>query len=93
VIRHVVLMRFTDDADAAEAKARLEALPAQISEIRSMEVGLDVLRTSASFDLALVTTHDSLDALRSYQAHPAHEAFGAWVGPRLAARAVVDAQA
>lgn len=92
MIRHVVLMRFEDAADAAEAKDRLDALPALITEIRSLEVGLDVLRTEVSFDLALVTTHDSLDALQAYQGHPAHEEFGAWVGPRLMARAVVDAE-
>jgi len=92
VIRHVVLMRFEDAADAPEAKTRLEALPAQIAEIRSLEVGLDVVRSEVSFDLALVTTHDSLEELRAYQGHPAHEEFGAWVRPRLTARAVVDAE-
>ena len=90
MIRHVVLMKFTDSDDAPEAKARLEGLPAGIPQVLSLEVGLDVLRTPASYDLALVTTHESTAALQEYQAHPLHEEFGRWVRPRLAARAVVD---
>lgn len=92
MVRHVVLMRFVDAADAPEAKTRLEALPAVIEQLRSLEVGLDVLRTEVSFDLALVSTHDDLDGLRAYQEHPAHVEFLSWVGPRLAARALVDAE-
>lgn len=92
MIRHVVLMRFEDAADAPEAKARLEALPDQISEIASLDVGLDVLRSDVSFDLALVTTHTDLSALSAYQQHPVHQEFLSWVRPRLAARAVVDAE-
>ncbi len=92
MIRHVVLMKFAERANAAEAKARLEALPADISEILSLEVGIDVLRTEVSYDLALVTTHESIATLKDYQGHPVHEAFGEWVRPRLVARAVVDAE-
>jgi hypothetical protein len=92
VIRHVVLMKFADPADAPEAKARLEALPAGIPQILSLEVGLDVLRTEASYDLVLVTTHDSTAALQAYQTHPVHEEFGQWARPRLTGRAVVDVE-
>jgi hypothetical protein len=92
VIRHVVLMKLHDPTDAPEAKSRLEALPAQIPQIRTLEVGLDVLRTDASYDLWLITTHDDRDALTAYQEHENHREFRAWVGPRLAARAVVDSE-
>ncbi|MFN2539643.1 MAG: Dabb family protein [Mycobacteriales bacterium] len=92
MIRHVVLMKLTDPADAPEAKARLEALQGQIPALLSLEVGLDVLRTEASYDLCLITTHDSAQALDDYQLHPVHQEFRAWVGPRLAGRAVVDSE-
>ena len=92
MIRHVVLMKLTDPADAAETKARLEALPAAIPQIRSLEVGIDVLRTDASYDLSLVTTHDSTTTLQEYQDHPVHQEFRTWIGPRLTARAVVDSE-
>jgi hypothetical protein len=92
VIRHVVLMRFTDPSDAPEAADRLRALAPQIDEIRSMEVLLDVVGSEVSWHLAMITTHVSLEALQGYQAHPVHQEFGAWVRPRLAARAAVDGE-
>ncbi len=92
MIRHVVLMKLTDPADAPEAKTRLEALAGKVPEILTLEVGLDVLRTDVSYDLWLITTHSSRETLAGYQAHPVHEEFRGWVGPRLAARAVVDSE-
>ena len=92
VIRHVVLMRFADPRDASEAKARLDGLVGVVPELLSLQVDLDVLRSEASWDLALVSTHDDLDGLRAYQGHPAHAAFGEWLRPRLSARASVDAE-
>jgi hypothetical protein len=90
VIRHVVLLRFTDLADLPEAKERLEALLAPVPTLLTMDVGLDVLRTEASYDLSLITTHDDLEGFRAYVDHPVHQEFLAWMRPRVSARAVVD---
>jgi hypothetical protein len=92
VIRHVVLLKLTDPSLAAEAAKRLEALAGEIPSVRSLEVGVDVLRSDSSYDVALVTTHDDLDGLRAYAEHPAHVEFLAWVRPHLADRVVVDAE-
>jgi hypothetical protein len=93
VIRHVVLMKLADPADAPEAKSRLDALSGRIPGLLSLDVGLDVLRTEASYDLSLVTTHETLQGLDDYQVHPEHLEFKAWVGPRLAGRVAVDSEA
>ena len=87
---HVVLMKFTDPADAPEAKRRLEELVPLIGQIRGMTVGLDVVRGEVSWDLALVTEHADLDELRGYQRHPEHLKAAGWLRERLAARASVD---
>ena len=92
MVRHVVLMKLVDRADAAEARTRLEALAPVVPQLRSLSVGIDVLGTEASYDLSLVTTHDSLEDLAAYQEHPEHQDFLAWARPRLAARAVVDSE-
>lgn len=92
MIRHTVLMKFTDKGNAAETKTRLEALAPQIPQIDSLDVGLDVVGSAVSYDLVLTTTHADLDALRGYQSHPVHEEFGGWLRPLLADRAVVDAE-
>jgi hypothetical protein len=85
-------MKFTDAADAPEAKAKLEALVGEIPQIKDLTVGLDVVRSEASFDLCLVTTHTDLDELRGYQQHPAHLEVAGWLKAHLAARAVVDTE-
>jgi hypothetical protein len=90
LITHIVLMKFADPAHRDEAKVRLEQLPAQIPQISSLTVGLDVVRSEASSDLALITMHDDLDALKGYQSHPVHVEFAGWLKPLLAARTVVD---
>jgi hypothetical protein len=90
VITHIVLMKFADQANRDEAKTKLEALPEQIPQIASLTVGLDLVGSDASSDLALITTHADLDALKGYQSHPVHVEFAGWLKPLLASRTVVD---
>jgi hypothetical protein len=90
VLTHVVLMKFTDPADAPEAKRLLDGLPAEVPEIRALTVGLDVVRSAVSYDLCMITEHESVEDLAGYQAHPAHLEVAGWLRPRLAARAAVD---
>jgi Stress responsive A/B Barrel Domain len=92
VITHVVLFTFHDTSVREEAGRRLEALPAQIPELRSLTVGLDALGDPGAADLVLITTHDDVAGLRAYQEHPAHQDFGAWLQPLLAARSAVDVE-
>lgn len=87
---HVVLMKFSDAGDAAEARTRLEKLAGAVPAIRSLRVHLDELHTEVSWHLHLVTTHQDADDLRAYQQHPAHLELGAWLRPLLTSRAVVD---
>jgi hypothetical protein len=90
VITHVVAMTFLDKSNREEAKSRLEALTAQIDEIRSMTVGLDVVGDPMGADLVLITTHDDVAGLKGYQANPVHQEFGGWLRPLLDSRVVVD---
>lgn len=92
MIRHVVLLKLTDPSLAAETVTRLEALLGQVPALLSLEAGVDVLRSDASYDVSLVTTHDDLAGLKAYAEHPAHVEFLTWVKPHLAGRAVVDAE-
>lgn len=90
MLTHVILMKFTDPADAAEAKEKLEGLEPLIEQIRGITVGVDVVRGEVSWDLALITEHEDLDDLKGYQAHPEHLRVAGWLRERLAARASVD---
>jgi quinol monooxygenase YgiN len=77
MIKHIVFLKFKREASAEQRREVIEelrALPAQINVIREYEVGEDVLRSARSWDAALIGTYDSLDALKTYNDHPAHVA-------------------
>ena len=80
MIRHVVMFKLKksdnpsqDEKMKQEVKSRLDALPAKIDVIRSMEVGINVVLSERAFDLVLVSTFDSLDDLETYRVHPDHQ--------------------
>ena len=81
MIRHIVCWKFLERAAGAErrenllkAREMLLALPGVIPEIRALEVGIDVVRSEHSWDMALVGTFASRADLVAYQQHPAHQA-------------------
>ena len=92
MITHVVLMKFADRTDAAEAKQRLERLAGRVPQLRSLSVTLDTVGADGAYDVCLTTTHDSVDDLRGYQEHPAHVDLLAWLRPRVTGRAAVDSE-
>ncbi len=44
----------------------------KILQLRHLEVGIDVLHSERSYDIALMTKFDSMEELKNYQAHPVH---------------------
>ena len=54
---------------------KLKELPDKIEYIRSYEIGSDILRGLNSYDVALVSTFDTIEDLTSYKVHSDHEAF------------------
>lgn len=94
-IRHVVSWKLatTEESERAEQAARikqgLESLPAVIPELRSLQVGVDVVRGD-NFDLVLVSDFDSVDDIRAYQEHPAHLEVAGYIRSVVASRSAVD---
>ena len=91
-LTHVVLMQFQEPAPEilTKASALLRGLQGKIPELRSIEVGLDVLHSGRSYDLALITRFDSLVAMQRYQDHPEHVAVLQYLRTVLAASVAVD---
>lgn len=75
MITHVVCFRLKDRTPAAARKVCevLEGLRGKVPVLRSLSVGADVVRSPRSYDVALVSTFDSLADLEAYQLHPAHQ--------------------
>jgi hypothetical protein len=78
------------EANKWELKRRLEALPAKIDVIRSMEVGINMVESARSFDLVLLSTFDSLDDLEAYRVHPDHQDLVEYIGQIREQAASVD---
>ena len=74
MITHIVFFKLADPAPSALAAARdlLLGMDGRVPQLRHLEVGVDVVRSERSCDLALVTKFDSLDDLAAYQVDPYH---------------------
>ncbi|MGN7456125.1 Dabb family protein [Paenibacillus pasadenensis] len=75
MLTHIVFFRLKDRSpESVEATAAvLRAMEGKIEVLRHLEVGKDVVHSERSYDIALVTKFDSLEALGEYQVHPVHQ--------------------
>lgn len=74
MITHIVLFKLNEPTPENVEKARqlLLSMEGKVEQLRHLEVGVDVIRSARSADIALVTKFDSLDELQAYQVHPYH---------------------
>lgn len=75
MITHIVFFKLVDRSpdSISKAKSVLLSMEGKIQQLRHLEVGVDVIHSPRSYDLALVTKFDSLEDLESYQVHPYHQ--------------------
>jgi len=75
MITHIVFFKLKDRSPENIQRTRdvLAAMDGKIPQLRSLEVGIDVMRSERSYDLALVAKFDSLEDLRAYNDHPVHQ--------------------
>lgn len=74
MITHIVLFKLTDPTveNLTATKNKLLSMEGNITLLRHLEVGVDVIRSERSYDIALTTRFDSLEDLQAYQIHPYH---------------------
>ncbi|GMR04893.1 MAG: Dabb family protein [Thermodesulfobacteriota bacterium] len=74
MITHIVFFKLKERSDENLRKAVgiLEALQGRVPSLKTLEVGVDVVRSSRSYDIALTARFDSLEGLESYRSHPEH---------------------
>ena len=95
VLRHVVLFKFKDTCPAADVKKVEEAfraLPGKISEIKSLEWGMNNSPEKLNQGLThcFFLTFSSEKDRDNYLVHPVHQEFGKLVGDKLDKVTVVD---
>ena len=94
MVKHVVTFKFKGTPEerkecASKFAEALLALPKQIDELKSMEVGINE-NPAETWDLVLTATAESLEDVAKYSAHPAHVAAVQIIAPFKDSRACVD---
>ncbi len=97
MIKHIVLWKLKDFAEGASKaqnaermKRELEALKMNISVIRHIEVGINIMPSEAAYDVALYSEFATESDLNSYQKHPEHLKIADFVAKVRENRVVVD---
>ncbi len=97
MLKHIVMFKLKERAEGSDRptnikalQEKLEALPAQIKEIKFFEVGINSIETGVAYDMVLVSEFESKEALFSYQKHPEHVLVANFVGKVCESRIVVD---
>jgi hypothetical protein len=97
MVKHIVFWMLKEREDlqnreeiAAEIKLKIEAMRGRIPGLLHIEGGVDFLKSADSCDVALYAELESRAALETYQAHPAHQDFKAFIGPRQSRRSLID---
>ena len=75
MIRHVAVFRFDPEFGDAEREHWMEllrSLEGEVTGLRSMTVGVNVIPGPAAHELAIVADFDDQAALDAYNRHPRH---------------------
>ena len=77
MVKHVVVFKLKEDkkAELDNFVQMLRDLPSKIGIVKSYEVGIDSLKSPYSFDVALISTYESMEDLFKYKEHEAHDEF------------------
>jgi len=94
MVKHIVTFKLKGSAEerraaAGKFKNALEALPAQISVLRAIEVGINE-NPAETWDVVLTATVDTLADVDVYAKHPAHVAAAGIIASCKESRACVD---
>lgn len=96
MIKHVVLFKLNDFPDEQKQEVRekikslLDGLNGKISELKYIEVGLNVERNTQAYDISLITHFESKADLEAYTIHPEHLKVVDYIRASTSARAAVD---
>jgi len=90
MLRHIVIWKLKDPADAPRFKALLDSCKALVPGMREFDVGIKTEGLEANADVVLVSSFDDAASLDAYQTHPHHKAVSAQLGPLRETRQVVD---
>ena len=84
--QHVVLFKFPralSPDEEADMHGQVRAWPRDIDvQFLTLRLGPDVSGRARGYHYCLFTEFESEERMNAYQAHPVHQAFGAWIYAR-----------
>jgi hypothetical protein len=74
MITHIVFFKLKEATPAQLTATRdlLLSMQGKVPQLRHLEVGIDIIHSERSYDLALFSRFDSMADLQSYQIDPYH---------------------
>ncbi len=97
MIKHIVMWKLKDSAEAKSKeenarliKMKIEELKGKIDEIVDIEVGINIVDDPAAYDLVLYSVFKNRDDLDSYAKNPIHLEVVDMVKKLVVLRVVVD---
>lgn len=96
MVRHIVLWNFVEELSDEEKKAaglKMKSLLEPIKELVPGAMEIQVVSNqlaSSNRDIALISTFETVEALATYQNHPAHVEAGKYVRSVTCNRACMD---
>jgi len=99
MIKHIVMWKLKDVAEgktkaenAETIKKLLENLPSKINELKSAEVGLNILNgdSEAICDVVLTVCCETKEDLQTYADHPDHQKVVSFIKKVVSERRVTD---
>jgi hypothetical protein len=70
MVTHLVFFKLADPTPINVEKAN--NMQGQIPQLKHLEVGVDLLHTERSYDIALITKFECKNDMDAYQVHPFH---------------------
>lgn len=99
MLKHIVMWKLKNFSEEEKqqhcerAKRDLEGLKDIISELKSIEVGININKTPAAYDLVLYSEFEDEDGLNIYQNHPEHVKVAQFIREIVENRVVTDYKA
>ena len=75
MVVNVVLLKLYDPSweNIERVREILTHMDDSIEELHSVEVGIDLIHGTSSYDVSYISEFNSVDALRAYINHPLHQ--------------------
>lgn len=69
---HIIFFKLKNKSQVTEARDILLSMEGKIPVLKGLEVGVDVVHSERSYDLALITKFETLEDMNSYAVHEYH---------------------